>query len=74
MAKLSIIIPTFNSGATIERCLASIASQTFSDYEILIQDGGSTDNTIDLVKSFEKAKPEVNVKLQQGKDGGIYER
>ena len=73
MTKLSIIIPTFNSGATLERCLASIASQTFSDYEILIQDGGSSDNTIDLIQNWEKANAGVGVKLQQEKDKGIYD-
>ena len=73
MTKLSIIIPTFNSGPTLDRCLASIASQTFTDYEILIQDGGSSDYTIDLVRSFERSNPGVNVKLQQEKDDGIYD-
>jgi glycosyltransferase involved in cell wall biosynthesis len=73
MTQLSIIVPTFNSGATLERCLASIASQTFTDYEVLIQDGGSTDNTIDLVKRFEETHPAVAVKLQQEKDKGIYD-
>ena len=41
MPKLSIIIPTFNSAATIQRCLRSIQTQTFTDYEIVLQDGGS---------------------------------
>ena len=73
MTKLSIIVPTFNSGATIESCLASIASQTFSDYEILIQDGVSTDNTIDLIRDWERANAGVDVKLQQEKDKGVYD-
>src|ERR1035441_6988489 len=73
MTKLSIVIPTFNSGATIEHCLTSIACQTFSDCEIIIQDGGSTDNTIDLVRDWEKANAGVDVKLRQEKDTGIYD-
>src|ERR1035437_5069778 len=73
MTKLSIIVPTFNSGATIERCLASIASQTFTDYEVIIQDGCSRDNTIDLIRNWEKANAGITVKLQQEKDKGIYD-
>ena len=73
MTKLSIIVPTFNSGATIERCLASIASQTFTDYEVIIQDGCSRDNTIDLIRNWEKANAGVSVRLQQEKDKGIYD-
>jgi glycosyltransferase involved in cell wall biosynthesis len=71
--QLSIIIPVFNSATTIVRCLESIRCQCFSDYEIVIQDGGSRDNTIDLVMSFERDNPSISVKLQQQTDRGVYD-
>ncbi len=52
MAEISIIIPLYNSGRSIIRCLKSIAVQTFSDYEVIIINDGSTDNSITYVQKF----------------------
>ncbi len=54
MIKVSFIIPTLNAGLVLESCLKSIKKQTISskDYEIIISDGGSTDNTINLAKKY----------------------
>jgi len=49
---LSIIIPTLNAAKVLETCLKSIKKQTFKDYEILIIDGGSTDNTKIIAKKY----------------------
>ena len=46
---ITIITPCFNNAATIAACLASIYSQTYEDYEHIIIDGGSTDNTLDII-------------------------
>jgi glycosyltransferase involved in cell wall biosynthesis len=50
--KVSFCIPTFNSEKTIEMCLSSITSQNYPKLEIIIVDGYSTDNTINIVKKF----------------------
>jgi len=73
MPKLSIIIPTFNSKASIEACLNSITTQTFRDYEIVVQDGGSSDGTAEKVKSFQTANSGVDLKLFSEKDEGPYD-
>ena len=70
---LSIIIPTFNSAATIGRCLASIGNQTFNDFEILVQDGFSTDNTLDIVREFQQANSRIEVRTESAKDRGAYD-
>jgi len=49
---ISIIIPTRNSGATLERCLCSISAQSFKDYELIIVDCHSTDGTAEIAKRF----------------------
>ncbi len=65
----SIIIPTFNSEKTIYRCLESILSQSFSNFEVLIIDGESSDETISIAKFFKDAP----IKIFSEKDTGIYD-
>ncbi len=43
--RVSIIIPVYNGAATIERALKSVFDQTFTDYEVVVVDDGSTDDT-----------------------------
>lgn len=66
---VSIIIPTYNSAAAILRCLKSLSTQTFNDFEVLVMDGLSTDNTIKLVGDFADSR----IKVYSEKDGGIYD-
>lgn len=49
---VSFVIPTLNSGSILTECLDSIKKQTFSNYEILIIDGGSADNTLKIAKNY----------------------
>ena len=49
---VSIIIPMYNAEKYIGECLNSILVQTFTDYEIIIVDDCSTDNSLELVKSY----------------------
>ena len=67
--KYSIIIPTYNSAKVIKRCLDSIVAQTFSDYEVLIMDGKSNDNTLDIVRSYNSDK----IRFFSEPDKGIYD-
>lgn len=52
MNKISVIIPTYNEEATIERCLESLFAQNYKDFEIILVDDGSTDNTVEIIKSL----------------------
>lgn len=69
MPKLSIIIPTFNSGAVLGRALDSIVGQTFIDWEVLIMDGVSTDNTLDVANSYNDNR----IHVYSEPDNGIYD-
>jgi len=51
---VSIIIPCYNSAITIQRALESVINQTYTDFEIIIVDDGSTDNTKDVIAAFFK--------------------
>jgi glycosyltransferase involved in cell wall biosynthesis len=69
MAKISIIIPTFNSGKTLHLALDSILEQSFSDYEVVIMDGVSTDNTTEIAAGYNDKR----IKIFSEKDTGIYD-
>ncbi|WP_291857881.1 glycosyltransferase [Marinilabilia sp.] len=50
--KISLIVPVYNVSKTIVKCLSSIENQTFDDFEVIIVDDGSTDNSGDLCRRF----------------------
>lgn len=49
---ISIAVPSYNYGEFLESCLSSIFMQDYSNYEVLIADGGSTDNSIEIIERF----------------------
>ncbi len=66
---LSIITVAYNSAATIGRTLESLRQQTNKNFESIIIDGGSTDGTMEIVKSYS----DVVTKSISEKDEGIYD-
>ena len=52
MQKVSIITPSFNSSNFIEQCITSVISQTFKDWELLVVDDCSNDNSIEIIEKF----------------------
>jgi glycosyltransferase involved in cell wall biosynthesis len=53
MPLISVIIPLYNKEQFIEATLLSVLNQTFSDYEIIIINDGSTDKSVEVVNSFD---------------------
>ncbi len=56
---VSIIIPTYNRAHLIEETLNSIIEQTYKDWECIIVDDGSSDHTLEVLKSFEIKEPRI---------------
>jgi glycosyltransferase involved in cell wall biosynthesis len=57
--KISVIIPVYNGEKYLRRCVDSILDQTFRDVEILLMNDGSTDNSLDLLQTYEKQHPQI---------------
>ena len=53
---ISVIILTYNRAGIIKEAIQSVLSQTYSDFELLIIDDGSTDNTQEIIKSYDSPK------------------
>ena len=70
--KISIITATFNSGATVRDTLDSVLRQDYKNYELIIKDGGSKDNTLDICREYEPAF-EGKMKIISSPDKGIYD-
>ena len=49
---ISVIVPAYNTAATIEECIDSILAQTFTNFELIIADDGSTDNTCEIISRY----------------------
>lgn len=68
--KISIITATFNSQDTVLDTIQSVVSQTHEDWELIIQDGCSSDQTIQIIENnYENDK---RIKIYSEKDTGIY--
>jgi glycosyltransferase involved in cell wall biosynthesis len=65
----SIIIPTYNSERALECCLGSILDQHFSEFEIIIVDGLSSDQTLEIAKK----KNDPRIRMYSETDRGIYD-
>lgn len=70
--KISIITATYNSGSTLRDTLDSILRQSYTDYEVIIQDGCSRDNTLAVVKEYEPIFG-GRMKCVSEKDHGLYD-
>lgn len=71
MNMVSIIIATYNSGKTLKCALDSVLHQSYQDWECIVVDGASKDNTIEIVKEF--VSKDSRFRYISESDHGIYD-
>lgn len=71
MPKISIIMPVYNVSKYLQKCLDSIVEQSLKDIEIICVDDGSTDNSLDILKEYEKKDERFVIVSQENMGQGI---
>ncbi len=69
MALVSIIIPTYNSSKFIYRTVESVLNQTYDNFELIIIDDASSDNTVSIIKEFIKKDKRIRL-IERDKNSG----
>ena len=67
--KISILLPVFNCGLYIKSAIQSIINNSFENYEIIVINDGSTDNTLDIIKQFNDSR----IKIYNKENSGLVE-
>ena len=72
MPKFSIIIPVYNVEDYIGKCLDSVFNQTFNDYEVIVVNDGTKDNSMEIVKEYDvKIINQENMGLSEARNTGV---
>lgn len=69
MRKVTVILPVYNSEKYIGRCLDSILNQTYTDFEIMVINDGSTDSSYDIIKEYKDRYPDKIIVINQENKG-----
>ncbi|MCQ2554718.1 MAG: glycosyltransferase family 2 protein [Clostridia bacterium] len=69
MYKISVIIPAYNAEKYVRDCMDSVLNQTFTDFEVICVDDGSTDSTPEILDEYSKLDNRVKVIYQE--NGGV---
>jgi len=70
MLKISVVIPVYNTGALLDRTLASVTQQTLADLEIICVDDCSTDDSLGILEQWARRDPRVRV-IALKENGGV---
>lgn len=70
MKKISIIVPVYNCSEYLEKCLNSLVNQTYKDFEIILIDDGSTDDSLYICKKYSKKYSDIVLITQQNSGQG----
>ena len=70
MTKISVIVPVYNTHDYLNECIDSVLNQSLADFELICIDDGSTDDSLDILKDYEKKDTKVQVISQENRGLG----
>ena len=65
MDLISVVVPIYNTESYLDKCIGSIVNQRYSNLEIILVDDGSTDNSLDICRKWERADRRIVVLHQE---------
>lgn len=71
MPQISVIIPVYNSGEYLEGSIESVLNQTFCDFELIVVDDGSNDNSVQIIRRFMEKDKRIILVEQRNRYAGI---
>lgn len=67
--QISVIIPTYNRAHFLSQTIDNVLAQTFTNYELIVVDDGSTDNTHSIITNYQKKQPQIKYIYQENAGG-----
>ena len=61
MSEISIVLPVYNGGDFIAQAIESILQQTFNDFELILVNDCSTDNTSEIISAYERQDKRIRI-------------
>lgn len=71
MAEISVIMPAYNTEKYIRQSIESILNQTYEDFELIVVDDGSTDDTLNIIENYKNQDSRVKLIKQQNEFAGV---
>ena len=72
MPKVSIIIPNYNHATFLERRIEGVLNQSYKDWELIILDDASTDDSRSIIERFAQKHPPIQTVFNQKNSGGPF--
>lgn len=69
--KISVIVPVFNSSKYISRCIESVLNQTYNNFELILVDDGSVDDSLSILKEYARKDKRIKVFTQKNSGPGV---
>ena len=70
MNKVSVIVPVFNAGNKLKKCIKSILKQSFKEFELILVNDGSTDSSLDICNEFKNKEKDIKITVIDKKNEG----